>query len=148
MMLNAPSTISASDNAVRRGLVMVVEDETIIREFVCEILQGEGFDTIEYGTADDAWKAFDEGVNINLLITDVRMPGHMNGFQLTHSVHTKWPALPIIVMSGHETFETFKTLETVKMSDDITFLPKPWTIGKLTDEVMKAIPAEEVNLAR
>jgi DNA-binding NtrC family response regulator len=142
MMLNAPFPIPAPDNAARRGLVMVVEDEPIIREFVCEILQFEGFDTVEYGTADDAWKAFGEGVNINLLITDIRMPGEIDGAQLTRRVHTEWPALPIIVMSGHE------TPETADIGDDITFLPKPWTIGKLTDEVMKAIPAEEVNLAR
>ncbi len=138
-MLNTPSSISAPDNKVSLGLVMVVEDEPTIREFVCEILESEGFSTVDYETADDAWKAFGEGVNVNLLITDIRMPGTMDGAQLTRQVHTEWPALPIIVMSGHE------TPETADIGDDITFLPKPWTIGNLTYQVMKAVLAEELS---
>ncbi|WP_426199445.1 response regulator [Pseudomonas sp. DC3200b2] len=142
MMPNALTQATVVNSVESRGKVMVVEDEPIIREFVCEILQSEGFETVDYATADDAWKAFGEGLSVNLLITDIRMPGSIDGAELTHRVHVEWPALPIIVMSGHE------TPETARLSGDIAFLPKPWTIGKLTDEVMKAIPAAETNLAR
>lgn len=141
-MLNAASPVNADIKDEPRALVMVVEDEQIIREFVCEILQFEGFDTVEYATADDAWKAFGDGVDIKLLITDIRMPGSIDGAQLTERVHSQWPKLPIIVMSGHE------TPETVNIARDVAFLPKPWTIGKLTDEVMKAVYQEEINAAR
>jgi DNA-binding NtrC family response regulator len=141
-MLNTPTSANAGLPTEPRPTVMVVEDEQIIREFVCEILQFEGFDTVEYGTADDAWKAFGEGVDIKLLITDIRMPGDMDGAQLTERVHTQWPKLPIIVMSGHE------TPETVNIANDVAFLPKPWTIGKLTDEVMRAVYQEELDSAR
>jgi DNA-binding NtrC family response regulator len=141
-MLNAPSQFNADSPAEPRGLVMVVEDELVIREFVCEILHFEGFDTVDYATADDAWEAFGDGLNISLLITDIRMPGSIDGAQLTERVHSQWPKLPIIVMSGHE------TPETVNIANDVAFLPKPWTIGKLTDEVLKAVCQEELNAAR
>ena len=142
-MLNAPSHTNTAGPAEPRPKIMVVEDEDIIREFVCEILAGEGFDTVEFGTADAAWKAFGEGLHVNLLITDIRMPGEIDGAQLTRRVHSEWPELPIIVMSGHE------TPETADIGADIAFLPKPWTIGKLTDEVMRAIVhEEEAKLAR
>lgn len=141
-MLNAPSHTNTASPTEPRPKIMVVEDEPTIRDFVCEILNEEGFDTVDYETADAAWKAFGEGLHVNLLITDIRMPGEMDGAQLTRRVHAEWPALPIIVMSGHE------TPETADIGDDVVFVPKPWTVTKLTGEVMKAIVAEEAKLAR
>jgi DNA-binding NtrC family response regulator len=69
------------------------------------------------------------------------MPGSIDGAELTERVHRQWPKLPIIVMSGHE------TPETVNIANDVAFLPKPWTIGKLTDEVLRAVCQEEVDAA-
>lgn len=125
-----------------RQTIMVVEDEKLIRDFVCEMLHDEGFDTVDYETADEAWEAFGGGLHVNLLITDIRMPGEIDGAQLTHRVHREWPDLPIIVMSGHE------TKETADIAQELTFLPKPWGIATLTDMVMKAIVTQDAKLAR
>jgi DNA-binding NtrC family response regulator len=115
-------------------LILVVEDEPIIREFVCEMLQLEGFATV---AVEDADKALDElnarCAEFDLLLTDIRMPGSMDGAGLANFSHDKWPQLPILVMSGHETPESSGVVHPV------TFLRKPWTIGQMLDGVDKAL---------
>jgi DNA-binding NtrC family response regulator len=115
-------------------LILVVEDEPIIREFVCEMLQLEGFATV---AVEDADKALDElnarSAEFHLLLTDIRMPGSMDGAGLANFSHDKWPQLPILVMSGHETPESSGVVHPV------TFLRKPWTIGQMLDGVDKAL---------
>lgn len=115
-------------------LILVVEDEPIIREFVCEMLQLEGFATV---AVEDADKALDElnarSAEFDLLLTDIRMPGSMDGAGLANVSHDKWPQLPILVMSGHETPESSGVVHPV------TFLRKPWTIGQMLDGVDKAL---------
>lgn len=121
-----------------RGKALVVEDEPIIREFVCELLVGEGFETEACETADQALDCLtDHGNQFQLLITDIRMPGTLDGAELTNRVLSQWPTIPVIVMSGHE------TPETAGIADQVEFLPKPWSIGQLIDSVEKVTAETE-----
>ncbi|WP_263262481.1 response regulator [Pseudomonas sp. RIT-PI-S] len=140
-MLNAPFQSNAASPTERRTLVMVVEDEPLIREFVCELMHEVGFETVDYATADDAWKAFDNGLKVNLLITDVRMPGQIDGAQLTMKVRDASPELPIIVMSGHYT-------EAPEGLEGIAFMPKPWPPTALIDQAIQATTPKGCNAAR
>lgn len=115
-------------------LILVVEDEPIIRDFVCEMLQLEGFSTVAVEDADQALIELSaRSAEFDLLLTDIRMPGTMDGAGLANVSHDKWPQLPILVMSGHETPESSGVVHPV------TFLRKPWTIGQMLDGVDKAL---------
>jgi DNA-binding NtrC family response regulator len=115
-------------------LILVVEDEPIIRDFVCEMLQLEGFSTVAVEDADQALIELNaRSAEFDLLLTDIRMPGTMDGAGLANVSHDKWPQLPILVMSGHETPESSGVVHPV------TFLRKPWTIGQMLDGVDKAL---------
>lgn len=116
--------------------ILVVEDEPIIREFVCEMLQLEGFQTKAVENADIAAKFLeDHAQEVSLLLTDIRMPGDMDGAALSNMTHAKYPQIPILVMSGHETPESSGVIHPV------TFLRKPWTIGQMLDGVEHALAA-------
>lgn len=115
-------------------LILVVEDEPIIREFVCEMLQLEGYATEAVENADLALEILNDRAEVvKLLLTDIRMPGSMDGAGLSNVTHDKWPSIPILVMSGHETPESSGVIHPV------TFLRKPWTIGQMLDGVEHAL---------
>jgi DNA-binding NtrC family response regulator len=126
-MLTSPSTPASNRSAPS---VLVVDDEPVIRDFVCEILEAEGMTTVPMETADSAAEYLNEHVDkIDILITDIRMPGSMDGAALANLVASKWPQIPIIVMSGYE------TPATASIRYKVRFLPKPWSIGQLLDSV-------------
>ena len=127
-------TDSMDRNEPGAGIILVVDDEPIIREFVCEILQDEGFETVQAADADVAKAFLDERAGeVCLLLTDILMPGSMNGAELSNLSHELWPQIPILVMSGHE------TPESSGVAHPVTFIRKPWTIGQMLDGVEKAL---------
>jgi DNA-binding NtrC family response regulator len=117
-----------------KGLILVVEDEEIIRDFVCEILGDEGYDTYALESADKAEQYLnDHASNVSLLLTDILMPGTLNGADLANLSGNKWPQIPILIMSGHETPESSGVVHSVE------FIRKPWSFGQLLDGVDKAL---------
>lgn len=117
-----------------RRLVLVVEDEVLIRDFVCEMLDLEGYASVAVENADLALVELEKDAErFDLLLTDIRMPGTMDGVGLAEKAHQAWPQLPILVMSGHE------TRESSGVGEDVTFLRKPWTIGQMIDSVELAL---------
>ncbi|MBD1553893.1 response regulator [Pseudomonas sp. C2L12B] len=126
------------NNPQAQRRVLVVEDEPIIRDFVCEVLGLEGFETEACESADQALDCLeDHAERFQLLITDVRMPGSsMDGAELTDRVLVQWPMIPVIIMSGHG------MPETARIADQVEFLPKPWTMGQLINSVEKLTAAE------
>lgn len=112
------------------GLVLVVEDEPMIRDFVCEILAEEGLDTKAVENADEAVEYLNaHGDKVALLLTDVRMPGTMDGIALANLVGEKWADIPIVVMSGHG------TPGSDDIKPDVLFIAKPWTINQLLNGI-------------
>ncbi|WP_268234546.1 response regulator [Novosphingobium marinum] len=80
--------------------VLVVEDELLIRMDVVDQLQTEGFQTLEAGTGREALHQMEGDRQIDIVFTDVDMPGNVNGIVLAHEVREKWPSVGIIVTSG------------------------------------------------
>lgn len=113
------------------SLVLVVEDEPMIRDFVCEILTEEGLKTKAVENADEAIDYLNtHGHEVALLLTDVRMPGSMDGIGLANLVGEKWVHIPVVIMSGHG------TPGSDQIKPDVLFIAKPWTITQLLNGVM------------
>ncbi|WP_052363098.1 response regulator [Bradyrhizobium sp. DOA9] len=83
-----------------RVRVLLVEDEWFIRFDLAEQLRGAGFEVVEASTADDAMEYISSGERIDALITDIRMPGTLDGLELAERVHDMQPMLLILVASG------------------------------------------------
>jgi CheY-like chemotaxis protein len=81
---------------------LIVDDEPAIRTYLREILRSRGFGSIEAGTAIEALRILQKlDGQIDLLITDIQMPGDMDGLDLAYSARNSFPNLPIILISGY-----------------------------------------------
>lgn len=87
--------------AAGRKRILVVEDELLIRLMVSEELREAGFDVIEAFNAEEALAVLNSAVQVDLVFSDVRMPGSLDGLGLLAFVRSTFPALPVIISSGH-----------------------------------------------
>ncbi|WP_047527848.1 response regulator [Pseudomonas sp. 11/12A] len=118
------------------GLILVVEDDPLILEFLCEILQDEGFVVQPQTSADAASQYLEQHAqDVRMLLTDITMPGKLNGADLANLVGDRWPDKPIMIMSGYETPESSGVRHAV------WFIKKPWALGQLLDCVQNALQA-------
>src|SRR3978361_2427985 len=81
-------------------VVLIVEDEMMLRMRAVDIVEDAGFISIEAVNADEALAILESRSDIDLLFTDIQMPGSMDGLKLAHAVHERWPAIKIILVSG------------------------------------------------
>lgn len=81
--------------------VLVVEDDDVLRTHALERLEAAGFPTLHASNAQDAIKLLQQDPDcVDILFTDVEMPGSMDGLALAHYVRHRWPATAIVVTSG------------------------------------------------
>ena len=83
-----------------RKCILIVEDELLIRFMLSDGLRDEGYHVIEACNADEALTILETAIP-DLMISDVRMPGLLNGLELLRAVRETMPALPVIITSGH-----------------------------------------------
>jgi CheY-like chemotaxis protein len=104
-------------------LVLVVEDEPLVRMIATEGLEYEGFPVIEAASAEDALAILSNRNDVGVLFTDVNMPGKIDGVELARMVHERWPALRIVITSGRE------VVGRSAIPDDGRFVAKPYRTG-------------------
>lgn len=115
----------------QRTRVLVVEDEILIRIMLSDQLRDAGYQVIEASTADEAL-ALLEICHPDLIVSDVRMPGSIDGMGLLAVVRKTLPMLPVIITSAH-------LQSTVAMAEGAThFIAKPY----LMESVVQAVKAE------
>jgi two-component sensor histidine kinase len=91
--------MAASESAALRT-VLVVEDEMMLRMRAVDMVEDAGFTSVEAINADDALAILESRSDIELLFTDIQMPGSMDGLKLANAVHERWPLIKIILVSG------------------------------------------------
>lgn len=82
-------------------IVLIVEDEPIVRFYESELAEGAGFLTLMASNADEALRELEGPVDVRILLTDVAMPGTMDGIDLANRVRERWPDIRIVIASGH-----------------------------------------------
>jgi CheY-like chemotaxis protein len=119
-------------------IVLLVEDEALLRMFVSDALRDEaGFRVIEVANADEALTLLEStGDTVRALITDVEMPGSMDGFTFTRVVHKAWPHIGLVVVSGR-----MKPLPD-EVPQGAVFLSKPFAIMDLMQAVGSVLGPE------
>ena len=80
--------------------VLIVEDDQLLMALTAGIVEDAGFEAIQAGDADQAVAILKTRSDIALLLTDVDMPGSMDGVKLAHAVRDRWPPIKIIVVSS------------------------------------------------
>lgn len=116
-------------------IVLVVDDEVFIRFDVADMLRDDGFEVIEAGDAKQALDALNSGARIDLVFSDVHMPGPMNGMGLASHVLENHPGLPVILTSG-----AMLTLEAAALPPAlIPVEPKPYDPKALLARINSAL---------
>jgi CheY-like chemotaxis protein len=90
----------AFDHSSVPAVVLVVEDEMLLRMRAVDIVEDAGYTSVEAVDADEAVAILESRSDIALLFTDIQMPGSMDGLGLARSVHDRWPPIKIILVSG------------------------------------------------
>ena len=115
------------------SVVLVVEDELMLRMRAVDIVQDAGFESLEAVSADEAIKILESRNDISVLFTDIQMPGSMDGLKLAHLTHTRWPHIKIILVSGQI------AVTNADKPDDSKFFPKPLEIEQMVLELQKMV---------
>jgi two-component system, response regulator PdtaR len=116
-------------DALKSKAILVVEDETLIRLWAADLLEENGFSVIEAKDADAALKVLECRPDVNLLFTDVQMPGSLNGMELAREVHARWPHILLVITSGRE-----RPMRS-EIPDDGRFVAKPYSAEELLGQV-------------
>ncbi|MEA2793532.1 MAG: hypothetical protein QOI87_912 [Bradyrhizobium sp.] len=121
--------------------VLVVEDEMLLRMRAMDMVEDAGFTGVEAINADDALAILESRSDIELLFTDIQMPGSMDGLKLAHAVHARWPSIKIILVSGQ-----------LKLTDhdkpvDSRFFGKPLDVKQMIAEMQGMIGKGSLKIA-
>ncbi len=87
-------------SVARSAVILVVEDELLIRLNAVEMIEEAGFEVIEAASADEAIVILEGRLDITAVFTDIQMPGSMDGLKLAAAVRDRWPPIKIVATSG------------------------------------------------
>lgn len=144
--LNALSALAAacSFTATRRGqkkqmvrrvnssktpAVLIVEDEPLVRLDAVRAIEDAGFEVVEAANADEAIRILENRSDIQVVFTDIQMPGSIDGLKLAHAVRNRWPPIKIIVTSGHH------LVSENDLPEGGRFFAKPYDSTQITNTI-------------
>src|SRR5665213_3429044 len=110
----------------RRPVVLIVEDEFLLRMDAVGIIAAAGFETVEAANADEAIDILETRGDITVVFTDIQMPGSMDGLKLARAVRGRWPPIKIVATSGHV------HVSETDLPEGGRFLPKPYSPVEVT----------------
>jgi CheY-like chemotaxis protein len=112
-------------NARKRPVVLLVEDEFLVRMGTRAAVETAGFDVLEASDADEAIAILAVRNDIRLIFTDIHMPGSMDGLKLVHYVRDRWPPVKIVATSARV------RVTDSDLPEGGRFLPKPYSAGDI-----------------
>ena len=114
--------------------VLVVEDEYIIRMDAVVMIEEAGYNVVEACNADEAIAILETREDIRVVVTDVEMPGSMDGNKLARAIRNRWPPIELIVTSGRYRVRTDQLPTRAK------FMPKPYAPDVLVTAIRHCAP--------
>ncbi len=121
-----------------RPTILVVDDEATLRSVFADLLSSQGYRCITAANAVDALQIIEANVfKLDMLVTDIRMPGQLNGLDLANRVRELQPDTAILVISGHAADPIMKEIE----ERGYRILKKPFRHFHLEAAVKEALSA-------
>jgi DNA-binding response OmpR family regulator len=113
--------------------LLIVEDEHLILDFVCAEITDAGLEAVGATSADEALRLLESTTGITALVTDINMPGSMDGLQLAAEVRKRWPSINIVITSGRRQPSIFE------MPRGAAFVPKPFFPRQIIDAAQQQL---------
>ncbi len=121
--------------------VLLVEDEALVRMMAADVLRDEGgFKVVEAADVDEALTVLEATADVRALVTDVEMPGSLDGFTLARVVKQAWPQIGIVVTSGR------MAPGPKDLSSGALFIPKPYRPADLLAAVRTVLPSDQTEI--
>jgi CheY-like chemotaxis protein len=127
MML--PAQLPEASGPASTRTVLVVEDEVLVRTMVAEFLRDHEYDVIEAADAAEALAAFEAGAPIDVVFSDVQMPGSMDGAMLADIVRLRY-RVPVLLTTGD-----YARAAALSLADTVMLLPKPYALEDVTRHI-------------
>ncbi|WP_245435387.1 response regulator [Microvirga calopogonii] len=124
------------------GVILLVEDEPLVRLVAADILMEAHFHVIEAADAEEALTVLKAEIGIDVVFSDVEMPPGMNGFDLTWQIHRGWPWIGLLIASGRE------WPRENDLPPGAVFLAKPYSQATLLSHVRAAVEKAQAARAR
>lgn len=117
-------------------VVLVVDDEGLLRMLAADIVEEAGYSAVEARNADEAIAILERRSDIGMLITDVNMPGKFDGIALAHITHERWPSVGIMIVSGRV------RPDTSSLPTGSQFMSKPFDADKVIAEIRSTLASD------
>jgi CheY-like chemotaxis protein len=114
-------------------VALVVEDEPLILMETVDLLEDAGFTVLEAWNADSALSQLEQHGPVQLLFTDVQMPGSIDGIALAHEVKRRWPEAAVVVCSGN------LKVDPEALPEGALFIDKPFTSTLVLETVRRLV---------
>jgi two-component system, response regulator PdtaR len=134
-----PNPSGPSRPIASAGVILVVEDAADLRSCVSEFFRLAGFEVVETANAQEAQASVNSDSHIDLVFSDIDMPGEMDGVDLAQWLAENHPLMPIILTSG----KAHPELE--RAQGHRRFVNKPYQFGALENEVRELVEASAVH---
>lgn len=109
-----------------KAIVLVVEDEPLLRMLAVDFIEDAGFAAVEAESADAAVAILESRTDIRIVFTDIDMPGSMDGIKLAAAVRDRWPPIEIVIVSGH------RRSVDIELPERAVFFSKPYNVDAVT----------------
>jgi CheY-like chemotaxis protein len=117
----------------KRPVVLIVEDEFLLRMDAVDMIAAAGFEVLEAGNSDEAIEILEARRDISLIFTDIQVPGSMDGLKLARAVRGRWPPIKIVATSGHV------DIGEADLPEGGRFLAKPYSAKQVTGVLRELI---------
>ncbi|MGJ8547658.1 MAG: PAS domain-containing protein [Sulfitobacter sp.] len=137
----------AADHGLSGGTetILLVEDDDEVRDTAFHLLTDLGYTVLQASDAELALKMLDDGDDIDLLFTDVVMPGKMNGHELAQQVQSLRPDIPVLFTSG---FVQDAVVHGGRLVEGVQLIGKPYTQVELALKVREVLGCEGTTLTK
>ena len=102
-------------------VILVIDDDPVLRMFVCDVLAEHGLQALTAGSADEGLGILANRADVCAVVTDIVMPGTLDGLGLVSEIRQRWPRMGVIIASGR-----MPAAAVVVNAADTVFLEKPF----------------------
>lgn len=123
-------------------VALVVEDEPLVRTLAAEILMDAGYRVFEACNASEAMEILSERSDVHIVVTDIEMPGTMDGVALAATIHDRWPGIVTVVNSGRV------KPDAGSLPAGTGFIAKPYRAEELVGQITQMVAERASRAAR
>lgn len=123
-------------SVVQRIPILIVDDEAIIRFDLVDFFEDAGFEVFDAEDADGAIALLEANSGIRIVLTDIQMPGSMDGVNLAHYIRDRYPPTLLVISSGNV------KPTSQELPSDAIFVSKPFDPRQILTVIRRAITAD------